>query len=155
MTSHTNFDSAIRTRWLCNERADRAATLYTMLEPFGGAVDDSEILKTLRGTCSQPLSVVARWIVDRRVLHLPWGSAIFFPSFQFASDGRGGAYQPIPGVHRALMELDGIFDELELVEWFAKPNNWLSSRAPAALVGMDADCVALAARADRYIANGW
>ncbi len=155
MTGRTPLAAATRTHWPCSDRANRAATLYNMLEPLGGAVDDSRILEALRSSCSQPLSVLARWIVDRRVLHLPWGSATFFPCFQFASDGQLSTYAPIPGVRRALVELDGVFDEMEIVEWFARPNDWLGWRAPATVVTADADWVVGAARADRYIASGW
>jgi hypothetical protein len=155
MTDSIPLARATRTHWPRSDPADRMTTLCSMLEPFGGAVDDSKILESLRCCCSQPLSVLARWIADRQVLHLPWGAATYFPCFQFVSDGHQGTYAPLPGMRGALVELDGVFDDMEIVEWFARPNDWLGRRAPAAVVTADADWVIGAARADRYIASGW
>ncbi len=59
-----------------------------------------------------------------------------------------------PGVGLVVRELSGVFDELELAQWFVTPNSWLAGALPAVLIYVDAEDVLAAARADRFIAAG-
>ncbi len=146
----------IRSLRRCGEGADRAAELFTLFKSLGGIIDGHEATEELRRSQSQPLSVLARWIVNRQVFHFTWQSTMLLPRFQFGSlESDAVVHAPVPGVKRVLIELDEQFDELEIAEWFASPNTWLHLSIPALLIARDADVVVSAARADRYIAKGW
>jgi hypothetical protein len=116
----------------------------------GGMVSSSAFTAMLRGRCDQPLSVLARWIVDRHVLSFEACGERWLPLFQFEP----GAWRVRSGVELAVGELRGVFDDDELVDWFATPNAWLSDRSPASLVATHATAVLEAARADRFVAAG-
>jgi hypothetical protein len=51
-------------------------------------------------------------------------------------------------------ELGRSFDDSELMTWLASPNVWLQSRVPADLLGSDVPSVLVAARTDRFVAEG-
>jgi len=128
----------------------RLAELQQRLAESGGLVAAEAFIGRLRARCDQPLSLLARWIVDRRVLSVDAGGQRWLPLFQFEPH----SLRVLDGVDRALAELRGVFDEDELVEWFATPNGWLADRSPASLAATDAAAVAAAARADRFVAAG-
>lgn len=128
----------------------RLARLHQSLAENGGMVSAESVIGLLRKHRDQPLSLLARWIVDRRVLSIDDGGQRWLPMFQFDLH----SLQVIDGVDRALGELRSVFDDDELVEWFATPNAWLAGRSPASLVATDASAVEAAARADRFVAAG-
>ena len=49
----------------------------------GGLASGDEIARRLRRREAQPLSTIARWIVDRRIVSLDWQSQMLIPLFQF------------------------------------------------------------------------
>lgn len=76
---------------------------------------------------SQPISLVARWIVSGRVITIgtPWGDML--PLFQF--DLRRAEVRP--GVAMVCTELQGALDDADLALWFVTPNEWLGGEVPA------------------------
>ena len=98
----------------------------------------------------RPISVLARWIVDKRVVSLRWHGEYLLPMFQFQRTDMA--------VRRAvtdvLEEFDGTFEDWDLAAWFALPNDWLEGVAPIDLLDAAPAAVRQAARADRFIARG-
>jgi hypothetical protein len=98
----------------------------------------------------QPISCLARMIVSRQVVSLASRSVVLLPIFQFDL----ATMSLRDGPHRALLELDGVFDDWELARWFVQPNDWLQDAAPIERIENDLTAVLQAARADRFIARG-
>ncbi len=128
---------------------DRAAATY---QRHGGLVTGDacvEMLLRARG-CAQPMSQLARWIVDRQVLCLDWHGVHMLPLVQFES----ARPRVKPAVRCALAELRDVFDDRELALWFVEPNEWLDGAMPIDCVEGDGDALHRAACADRYVAAG-
>jgi hypothetical protein len=105
--------------------------------------------RRMRHHWSQPISVLARWIVKREIVNIVWHSQILIPVFQFSPDD----LQIRRVVRAALAELVGVFDDWEIATWFAQPNAWLHEQRPLDPTARDDDDVIQAARADRFIAR--
>jgi len=116
----------------------------------GGLLEANALAVRLRDCCDQPISRLARWIVDRDIVVLASHGALLVPLFQF--DLVSG--QVLGVVQQALDELDGAFDDREIAHWFVQPNCWLDDRWPLDLITSDPVAVVEAARADRFIARG-
>lgn len=124
----------------------------------GGLISGDELATRIREQClldtslkvSEPVSLVARWIVSRAVVSIdsPWGHML--PMFQFDLP-RASLY---PGVAIVLAELGGVLDGAELALWFVTPNEWLHGERPALAMQTMLQAVRHAARADRYVALG-
>jgi hypothetical protein len=127
------------------QACDRLLQAYL---PFGGVMSGDELVARLAGRVQQPISQVAHWIVDDRLIHFSARGATCIPHFQFD----GCAVRPL--LQSALAELRGPFDAFEVAQWFVTPNALAAWRSPAELVlAADAEVVAMA-RADRYLAGG-
>jgi len=128
----------------------RACEVLHAFQRTGGLVSGHELTFLLRGRTSQPISMLARWIVERRVVSFEWHGETLLPMFQFDRADMS--------VHRdvaaILDELEGTFDDWELATWFALPNAWLKDRSPVDVLALDPNAVRHAARADRFIARG-
>lgn len=104
----------------------------------GGLVSGDELAdlirqQTLRDAqlqISQPVSLVARWIVSGMALAMdsPWG--IVLPLFQFDL-ARGSLHPEVPMV---CAELGDVLQGPELALWFVTPNEWLCGERPAQLL---------------------
>jgi hypothetical protein len=116
----------------------------------GGFMTGDEVLHRMRATFPQPISALARLIVSRHVVCVAWQSLVFLPTFQFDL----ATMSLREGPRRALLELDGVFDDWELARWFVQPNDWLQGAAPIERIESDLTAVLQAARADRFIARG-
>jgi hypothetical protein len=99
---------------------------------------------------SQPISQLARWIVARQVVCVPWRAQTWLPLFQFG-DGRACLR---PGLAAVMGELGDVFDDWELAMWFALGNSSLGGAAPADRLAAHPVEVWQAARTDRFIATG-
>jgi hypothetical protein len=134
-------------------RADADARASEVMDAFrrtGGLVSGEELTLLLRQRTSQPISMLARWIVERRVVSFGWRGEYLVPMFQFE-----GAYMAVRrSVSAVLAELRGVFDDWDLATWFALPNDWLGEHAPVRVLPIDPYAVLQAARADRFIAQG-
>jgi hypothetical protein len=116
----------------------------------GGMLHADALSHLLRKHTDQPISRLARWIVDRRIVSFEADSQRWIPMFQFGAPD----LCMLDGVARSILELRDIFDDQELAEWFAMPNTWLTGRAPSRVVRGEADAVVGAARADRFVVSG-
>lgn len=116
----------------------------------GGVATGDEVVGRLRGHVEQPLSRLARWIVARDVVVLPWVGAFGLPLFQF--DFAHGRVRP--ELAPVMAELRGVFDDADIASWWATPNTLLSNRCPLELLRVDAARVHEVARLDRFIAAG-
>jgi hypothetical protein len=124
----------------------------------GGLISGDELAQCLRehgernGSLgvTQPVSLVARWIVSRAVVSIdtPWGHLL--PMFQFDLP-RASLY---PGMPVVLAELRGVLEGAELALWFVTPNEWLQGERPALAMHTRLPAVRHAARADRSVALG-
>jgi hypothetical protein len=116
----------------------------------GGLAAVNQVVGLMREICDQPVSVLARWIVQREVVCFIWKCEHLLPMFQFELR----SMSLLPHLQATLSELVPVFDEWELALWFAQPNSWLQGAAPVNLIDLDASAILDAARADRFIATG-
>lgn len=116
----------------------------------GGVASSEELVQLLRKDVEQPVSVVARWIVDRRVVSFVWQSQTWLPMFQFDMSSA----RLHPGVAEVMEELVSAFDDWDVAMWFVRPNAWLGDSTPVTVIDSDVRSVLDAARVDRFIAHG-
>ncbi len=132
------------------DAADRLCDMQRAFRATGGLVSGDRLADMLRSRVDQPISLLARWIVDGRVISFEARGATWLPLFQFDPDG----VDVTDGVRRVLGELRGVFDNWELVQWFATPNTWLDGASPVDVIADDPQAVVQAARTDRFVAAG-
>jgi hypothetical protein len=132
------------------DEESRRAAMVQVYDRNGGLARSDEVLFMLRRRTSQPLSMLARWIVDQRIVSFEWQAQQVLPMFQF--DLADMTIQP--GTAAVLAELAGIFDDWELAAWFAEPSAWLQGRIPVDVLESDMRAVVDAARADRFVVRG-
>ena len=127
-------------------------SMWRTFHRVGGLVDADDILDLLRSrsACSQPLSGLAHWLVDRSIVSFGWQSRTFVPLFQFVKCDMS----VVQGVREAIAELVDVYDDWELASWFSRPNTWMQYATPADAVARDPASVLQAARADRFILRG-
>lgn len=116
----------------------------------GGMASGDEIARRMRRRTEQPLSTVARWIVERRIVSLEWQSQTLIPLFQFDLCEMTLRSE----VSQVISELKHVFDSWELAVWFAEPNVWLDGASPVDAIQLMPIDVLQAARADRFVALG-
>jgi hypothetical protein len=113
----------------------------------GGVRRDSEVEQMLLKHTSQPLSRLAKWIVERRIVTVECAGQRWIPLFQFEF----AAMTIRPGVAAAIAELASVMDDAELANWFAMPNALLGGYAPAQMASRGVMALLSAARADRFL----
>lgn len=138
-----------------HEQARRAedrqfAAMQRTFVDTGGIVTGDQLVDLLRKRASQPISVLARWIVAREVVSISSRGHLLIPLFQF--DAR--SMELLACMPPILGELVGSFDDWELAQWFATPNAWTDDVAPAEMVFHDGRAVLEAARCDRFLLRG-
>lgn len=116
----------------------------------GGLTSGDAVARLLRKRSDQPISMLARWIVERTIVSVEWQSQLLIPLFQF--DQRDMSLRPC--VAQVVQELRSVFDDWELALWFTQPNIWLRDAAPVDVVQRETAAVLEAARTDRFIARG-
>jgi len=136
--------------WPSSGTQSRTAAMVQVYERTGGLMRSEEVLFLLRRRSSQALSLLARWIVDQRVVNFEWQTDRLVPMFQF--DLADMSIRPEAAA--VLAELAGSFDDWDLASWFAEPNAWLQGRTPVDALQADPKAVFDAARADRFVARG-
>jgi len=139
-----------RVGWIDPVEQGQFLAMERAFESTGGVASGDEIAQRLRGHSDQPISAVARWIVDREVVSFRWRSKILLPLFQF----EGSSMTLRPGMAEVILELSAALDDWELAAWFAQPSAWLDGAAPVDTISHDPHAVLQAARADRFIALG-
>jgi hypothetical protein len=126
---------------------------FAMTRAFGrtgGMSHGDEIARRLSSHSEQPISIVARWIVNKEALAFGWNHQMMLPLFQFDAC----SMRLRSGVPEILSELSDVFDDWGCALWFAQSNAWLADRLPVDLVETHAAAVLDAARLDRFIARG-
>jgi hypothetical protein len=127
--------------------ARQFATMEHAYARRGGLVGGDEAAWLLRRHAGHPISVLARWIVERRVVSFTWESRLLVPMFQFTPCEMSLR----AGVSEAARALSGRFDDWTIALWFARPNEWLGERAPLDVVELDPVAVTQAALAEGSI----
>ena len=150
-------------RTIFTQRANAVVPLHWLstaaaFSGTGGLVSGDDLADLIRHRCevagwlpdTQPVSLVARWIVNRAVVSLdsPWGP--MFPLFQFDLPTAAVVDAMAP----LLDELRPVFDDVELALWFVTPNDWLGGARPVSAMHHSLPAVLQAARADRFVAGG-
>ena len=128
----------------------RREALELAFLPTGGIVSGDCFSDLLRDHLDQPISTLARWIVDRNVVNFEMTGQICLPMFQFDPVN----LQVHPSVLKVIHELRGVFDDWELAEWFGLPNSSLAGKTPSSAVLRSGQLVLEAARIDRFVAAG-
>ena len=116
----------------------------------GGLAMDDFVVDQIRRHASQPISVLAHWIVERIIVGFQWESRTLVPLFQFNPVDM----TPWPGTCEIVRELIDVFDDWDLAVWFAQPNCWLGHESPVDAIKHNQPAVHQAARADRFITRG-
>ena len=115
----------------------------------GGMRGGEELTNMLRRDTDQPVSVLARWIVDQAILAIEWHSQMWIPVFQF----HPVTLAPRPVVGDVIRELGPVLGDWEVALWFARTNVWLHA-APADVIAFEPRAVFEAARGERFLARG-
>lgn len=126
------------------------ALMLAGFRPEGGVLTGDQLATLLRDHSEQPVSTVARWVVQRSILNLVWLGQTFIPLFQFDRSNM----QPHPQMAATIRELAGVYDDWEIGLWFARPNAWLDDDPPLRRLRSDPEGVYKAAQADRFIIRG-
>jgi hypothetical protein len=140
---------AIEATWAAVQQR-RFAALHAALARHGGCIPADAVCTLMRPHWDQPLSRVARWIAQREVACVPWRGQLWVPLFQFERP----SLDVVPAAADVVCTLRGVYDDWELAEWFARPNDLLAGRCPAAHLSTAPGEVKEAARTDRFI-NRW
>jgi hypothetical protein len=117
-------------------------------DAHGGIASGDQIAADLGRCRDQPIAIVARWIVRREIVNFARRSGILIPRFQFSA----ADMKIRPAVSRVIAELQAVFDDWEIAQWFTQPNTGLRNDRPLDLLAFDEAAVVDAARADRYVA---
>jgi hypothetical protein len=122
----------------------------------GGIVSADEVVTRLGRHTDQPISQLARWIVDHAVLSFPWRTRTMLPLFQFQFQFQFhlASITIHPTVTAVIGELVPVLGDWDISVWFAEPNAWVSDTAPVEAIDRDVHAVLDAARAERYLARG-
>jgi hypothetical protein len=107
----------------------------------GGLASPEGIVSLMRPFWRQPISVLAKWIIGRRVVSFSWRSQMLLPVFQFERP-RMTPHQVIADCSLALSE---VTDDEGFAAWFVRPSEWLDQRMPVDLLEMDPGSVIEAA----------
>ena len=115
----------------------------------GGLWGGDEVAGLLRARTAQPISLLARWIVDSLVISVAWRGDYLLPVFQF-DFAHATVRRP---VFEVLEALGGTLRDLDLAAWFAMPNAHLDDVAPLDLIEHDTPAVIDAALAESRAAR--
>lgn len=129
---------------------DEFVTLLNAYRGSGGLARADEVVALLERRGRPGVSLLARWIVECRVIGFEWQAQTWLPWFQFADPQR----LPEPSVGAVLAELATVYDDRELAHWFVRPNSALAGRRPVDALARDPAGVLRAARADRFVVHG-
>ena len=125
-------------------------SMSSVYQRTGGLATGDAVAQRLAIFSDQPISVMARWIVDRIVVSFRWQSQTLVPLFQFDTAPMS-LHAEVADIVR---ELIPAFDDWETALWFSEPNGWLGGGVPAEMVLRHRGAVLEAARADRFVALG-
>jgi hypothetical protein len=113
----------------------------------GGVISADEAVTLLMRRTDQPISRLARWIVDREVISLEWQARTVLPRFQFDLP----TMTPRTSVSTVFRELIPALTDWEICLWLVTPNAWLANTSPLDAIASDPAAVVDAARGERYL----
>lgn len=128
-------------------REGTGTDLVEAYRTLGGTACGDQFAALLRPRWEQPISTLARWIVQRDLISFERQGQLVIPLFQF--DGSAIAIRS--GVREVMQELSGPYDDWEIADWFARPNEALGGQRPAVRLADDPRGVFEVARSDRYL----
>jgi len=126
---------------LSRARERQFATMARAFARHGGLVEGDEAAWLLRRYARLPISALARWIVEGRVVSFCRQGRRLVPLFQFTPCEMSLR----PGIAEAAGALAAHGDEWAIARWFALANDWLDGRLPVDVVEADPDAVVRAA----------
>ena len=129
---------------------DRFVELLKAYRVSGGLARADEVVAQLDRDGHAGVALLARRIVERRVICFEWQAQTWLPWFQFADPQQ----VPEPSLGAVLAELATVYDGWELAHWFVRPNSALAERRPVEALVRDPAGVLHAARADRFVVHG-
>lgn len=132
----------------CDER--QFQRMYEVYLRTGGLATGDSVAYLLRERCDQPISKLARWVVNRSVVAFEWRSALRIPLFQFSDD----ITVLQPAVTTVMKELADALTDWEIADWFVTPNAWLLDQRPCEAIRREPSDVIGAARAARFVTLG-
>jgi hypothetical protein len=124
--------------------------LLSIYRGSGGLARAEEVIESFNRRKGPDVALLARWIVEQKVISFEWQCETWLPLFQF----RPADMHPLPELAQVLAELNPGYDALDLANWFAQPHGLLGDRTPVSLLACQPEAVLHAARADRFIACG-
>ena len=121
----------------------RVRELLDVYANAGEVVDERKLVDMLRDSHAQPISLLARWIVERRIVQVELAGRTYVPLFQF----KPARMELRPVIAEVVRELRQSMDDLELAAWFVKPNAMLDGLRPVDVVDNEPALLRSAARA--------
>lgn len=116
--------------------------LLRRYQVHGGLTTGDQLAHQLSDRVEQAISVVARWIVDHRVICFSPHGQLLLPRFQFER----ATLSPRPAVVMALDELGHNLSDADIAAWFVTPEASLGGQWPMHVLQWDAVAVQRAAR---------
>lgn len=121
-------------------RADRSTSEFpgplSLYQRAGGVESCDALAGRLRPHVAQPVSVVAHWLVERKIVAFDWHSRTFIPLFQFSLHDMS----PRADVLQVVAMLAPVFDASQLALWFVQPNTALAGATPVERFRREAGC---------------
>jgi hypothetical protein len=143
------FESAATTHPLAvpsRRREDVAlAELIDGYSVHGGLASTDELIFQMRPHWRQPISILAKWIIGRKVVSFMSRTQFVLPIFQFVRP----RMTPNEAVCDCSIELGDFLDVEAFAAWFVRPCRWLGQRMPVDLLLSDPDAVVDAAAKTR------
>jgi hypothetical protein len=127
-------------------RAREFRQMLLAFVPSGGIASSVDVVDSLMRFTSQPVSRLARWIVDDELLRFEWQGRMMLPMFQFDR----ACMAPAPSVLQVVRELLPALSDWDACLWFARPNARLGDDLPVEVLRTDPAAVRDAARAGRF-----
>lgn len=117
------------------------AELIAGYRPYGGLASTDEVVGLMRPHWRQPISILSKWIIGRKVVSFMSRSQFLLPVFQFV----GPQMTPDEAVSDCSVELADLMGVEVFAAWFVRPCEWLGQRMPVDLLAKDPDAVVDAA----------
>ena len=111
----------------------------------GGIKKGDEVASLMRRHFNQPIGLLARWIIERKVLSLRWHGDVLIPMFQFDLASMIVHAQ----VAMVVSELEPSWEDLRVTSWFMRSNPLLDGFTPFVALESEPLAVLQAAHATR------
>lgn len=123
-------------------RDDLAVTaLINSYGERGGLASPEEIIIQMRPYWRQPVSILSKWIVSRKVVSFSWRTRMLLPIFQFEC----ARITPNQAIADCSLELGDLMDDEGFASWFVHPCDCLAHRMPVDMIFDEPDAVVDAA----------